>query len=278
MFEFIALLEIFVKGDGPGLLLFICSSLTFMILGNIVYRANRYILAYHLPEDKPAKPIERWWSGLVFAIRIISQVLGILKFFLPMAAGIILLSLAQLLYLTNPEIMLWSQDLTAGIGLFLLSFGVTVLILGEGIWMDKLSKLDPSLMIYFAVRKIDIYAIFFLSGISITFFVVSHLTGGQFPFSCAMISIIIAVGSLLIGILRLSNPSTPEPFDDLHKTRNLRDSGFRFSKPMDPANTKDPEWWRTGREDIPPAVYDPDFKFPKSEDAPPENGEKKEDF
>lgn len=273
MLEFISLLEIFIKGDGPGLLLFIFTSLIFMVIGNILYRAKVYVLSYHLSENIQTTLLERWWSGFIFIIRVISQAIGILKYFLPLSAGIILLSLAQLLYLNSPGIMLWSRDPEAEIGVLLLFGGGLAVIIGEIFWSHKLEQIDQSSMIYFSVRKIDVYAVFMLSGISIIFFVITHLIAGQFPFTCAMISIIIAIGSLLFGRLLLSNSNNLEPFYEYQQTRKLRDSGFRFSKPKDPSNKEDTEWWRTEQEDVPPLVYDPDFKFSKLGD-PASNDER----
>jgi hypothetical protein len=197
-----------------------------MVLGNIACRAQAYVLADRLAEDKPATPLLRRWSGLMFAVRSIASALASVLFFLPIALGILLLSLAELFYLVYPEFIFWTAGPEAGMGLFLVGAGTLALAGGQYLWDRKLTQLDASSMLLFSVIKLDIYAFRGLAGISAVFFVPSLFRADRILFPCSVISLLSTAGGLLWAWYRSAELIIPKPFLDADRPAKPASSGL----------------------------------------------------
>jgi hypothetical protein len=53
----------------------------------ILSKINTYTSVSPLPEDRPALPIEKWWSGLIFAVQWVSRAITIASLVLILAIG-----------------------------------------------------------------------------------------------------------------------------------------------------------------------------------------------
>ncbi len=219
-----------ISQDAPSFFFALLSPLVVMLLGNIWYRARKYIYTYTMPEDRPVRPHERWWSGLIFSTKVLLETVPQLLLLIPVLLGLVWLLIIQNIHLFSFEALFGEGDPGAGV-MTGWAFGIALVFIGESFWRKRLEeKYDSASWILFSLAKVDVYALFFLCGASALSFALSLVSDNPNIFYIRLVSILTATVSLAMGVFGLANPILLKPPEDREQTRQLWESGFRFSK------------------------------------------------
>ena len=159
----------------------------------IVFGIQRYLVSKHLPENRPATLLERWWSGLMLSGSVLYQFCFILLFCLPFFIGLSLVILAELYYLYIPDSISLAFGTPQGIIPFFLIVGIVHLIFGVVLSKLKFKFMLRTEGIFKLVNQLDAYSLIVLAIISLYVTVQAVFFIHPDPMSCLTISLPVAI-------------------------------------------------------------------------------------
>lgn len=176
------------------------------LLGIIFNRVERYLISYKSPEDGPANFLAQWRDGALFVAKQFFTFKGLL-FSLPfIILGIIFISGTEYYYFANPGIMphFFATGPSEG-GSILLLIGMIFLVIALAVWKSTSANIEENSRSMYSIKRIDSYALFGLSGISVIFILLSIIFANPKSWNCALISFIVAVVSAGVALWRRSD-------------------------------------------------------------------------
>jgi hypothetical protein len=200
---------------GPVLIVYMVITAFLVDWGAGPFAIQKFLLSEHLPTNRPARPLERWWSGLLFSGGVLSQLFFVLYFALPFLACAILMVLSEVFYLQNPGSIPWQVNLPEKTGLWptpgqlFFLFGLVFIFPGLTYSKSKSDFLPRTTGVFHHLNRIDAYAMIGLAAASLSILLLAFFFIQPYPYYCVILTIPIAIFSAIIGIWLLTDLDAP---------------------------------------------------------------------
>ena len=203
--------RVFLVRDSSGFFYFIICAFIMGYMTRFFYKAKNYFYNFSFPEADvtPVDLVDRWWIGFILSLILLSQIVTLLFFFLPLLFGLTSLLMAKFFF---PESGSLSFPYSTSVGNWpgrISYLGLMYVFVGILYWrkimsdVPKTSWLDPVIM------NIDKAAIITLSAASFIMTILSFTNGYRFTGQSLTISLFIAI--LSAAAYRLEEYFDPTP-------------------------------------------------------------------
>jgi hypothetical protein len=200
---------------GPVLIIYLVITVLLVEGGAGLFAIQKFLLSDHLPVNRPARPLERWWSGLFFSGGVLSQIFFACYFALPFLAGAILMVLCEVFYLQHPESIPWQVNLPVKTGLWptpgQLYFLFGLIFIFPGITYSKIRAdfLPRTTGVFRHLNRMGAYSMIVLAAASLFVLILAFFFIRPYAYYCVVLTIPIAIFSAIVAYWLLTNLDAP---------------------------------------------------------------------
>jgi hypothetical protein len=200
---------------GPVLIVYMVITAFLVDWGAGPFAIQKFLLSEHLPTNRPARPLERWWSGLLFSGGVLSQLFFVLYFALPFLAGAILMVLSEVYYLQHPGGIPWQVNWPEKTGLWptpgQLYFLFGLIFIFPGITYSKIRAdfLPRTTGVFRHLNRMGAYSMIVLAAASLFVLILAFFFIRPYAFNCVVLTIPMAIFSAIVAYWLLTNLDAP---------------------------------------------------------------------